>query len=119
MATWCLPCIKSLPDVLSSAEHHDLSMNLLMVALNDKTASVRRMQKNYNIDSPIAMMSAMSQLPIDFGISTNRWTGQIPALVLIRPDGDVALIDIGCIDTCHVEKTIEGMMNQKSDEVLK
>ena len=119
MATWCPPCIQTLPNVLSAAEHNDLSLNLLMVALNDREPAVRRMQQKYAIASPIAMAQTMSQLPIDFGITTNRWTGQVPALVLIRPDGEVALIEMGCCDTNHIEKTIENLMSSKPDEVLK
>jgi thiol-disulfide isomerase/thioredoxin len=59
MATWCAPCMESLPDVLSVAEHNDLSLNLLVVALDDKAGPVQRMQQNYNIDSPVAIMPAM------------------------------------------------------------
>lgn len=119
MATWCAPCMEALPKVLSVAEHHDLSLNLLTVALNDRAAAVRRMQKNYKISSPIAMMPAMAQLPIDFGITTNHWTGQVPGLVLIRPDGEVALINLGCCDSNQIEKTIDGLMSSKTNEDLK
>jgi thiol-disulfide isomerase/thioredoxin len=105
MATWCPPCAETLPKVLSIADHHQLS--LLMIALNDKPDAVRRMQRQYKINAPIAMMQVMSQLPIDFGITTNRWTGQVPALALIRPDGDVALIEIGGVDENRIEKAIE------------
>lgn len=119
MATWCAPCMDALPKVLSVAEHNDLSLNLLTVALNDKAEAIRRMQKNFEIDSPIVMMGPMAQLPIDFGITTNLWTGQVPALVLVRPDGDVALIDIGGIDADHIGKTIECLMGCKPDENLK
>ena len=119
MATWCAPCIDSLPQVLSAVEHHDLTLNLLMVALNDKSEHVRRMRQQYSINWPIAMMQEMSQLPIDFGITTNLWTGQIPALVLIRPDGQVALVDIGGINSDHIKTAIDCIMNCKADEELR
>lgn len=119
MATWCPPCVESLPKVLSVAEHNDLSLNLLVVALNDKPEAVRRMRQKYEIGSPIAMMGPMAPLPIDFGITTSVWTGQIPALALLRPDGEVALIEIGCFDTNQFEKTIEGLMSAQADEVVK
>ncbi|MGD0731507.1 MAG: TlpA disulfide reductase family protein [Terracidiphilus sp.] len=117
MATWCAPCIETLPQVLSVADHHKLS--LLIVALNDKPGAVRRMQQTYKIGLPIAMMQATAQLPVDFGIMTNLWTGQVPGLVLIRPDGDVALISVGAGDADHIEKTIDCLMNCKASEELK
>ncbi len=117
MAAWCAPCIETMPEVLSIADHNQL--NLLMIALNDKAEAVRRMQQRYKISSPIAMMQIMAQLPIDFGITTNRWTGQIPSLVLIRPDGEVALIAIGGFNANHIEKTIKCLMSCQTDEVLK
>lgn len=121
MATWCPPCIEAMPKVLNVADRNHLS--LLMVAMNDKTEAVRRMQQRYDITSPIAMMQAMSPLPIDFGITTNRWTGQVPALVLIRPNGEIALIEIGGFDANHFEKTIERtidcLMSCKAEDVLK
>lgn len=119
MATWCPPCTETLPSVLKVAEHNDLTLNLLIVALNDRAEAVRRVRQKYTITSPIAMVQTMSQLPIDFGITTNRWTGQVPALVLIRPDGEVALINMGCLDASHIEKTIECLMGCKGDEVPK
>ena len=94
----------------------DTKFSDVLKKFNDDLAEMR---KKYEINWPIAMMQPMSQLPIDFGITTSRWTGQIPALVLIRPDGDVALIDVGCIDTCHIEKTIESLISGKPDEALK
>ena len=117
MATWCAPCVESLPRVLSVADHAQL--NLLLVAINDKPDAVRHMRKTYNITSPIAMMQVNSELPIDFGVTTNRWWGQVPGLVLIRPDGEVALIAIGALNADRVEKTIEGGMNLKADEASK
>lgn len=117
MATWCPPCMEALPKVLSIADHNQLS--LLTIALNEKTNAVRRMQQEYKISSPIAMMQIMSQLPIDFGITTNLFSGQVPALVLIRPDGDVALIEIGCFDGIRLEKAIKGLMSSNGEEVTK
>lgn len=117
MATWCAPCMEALPNVLSSADHDQLS--LLMVALRDKAEAVRRMRQSYKIRWPIAMMQPMAQLPIGFGIATNLWTGQIPAYVLLRPDGEVALIAIGAIDASHIGKTIDRLMSSKTNEDLK
>lgn len=117
MGTWCPPCREGLPKVLSIADHDQLT--LLMVAINDKAEAVRRMRDSNHIQSPIAMMQAMAQMPIDFGITTSRYTGQIPAYVLIRPDGEVALIAIGAIDANHIGKTVDCLMGCKAEEASK
>jgi hypothetical protein len=109
--------METLPEVLHSAENDQLS--LLIVALRDKPETVRRMQLSYKIRSPIAMMGPMAQLPIGFGITTNLWTGQIPSYVLIRPDGEVALIAIGAIDANHIGPTIDSLMSNRANEDLK
>ena len=117
MATWCAPCMEALPKVLSSADRDQVS--LLVVALRDRAEAVRRMRQSYKITSPIAMMGLMAPLPIDFGIATNLWTGQIPAYVLIRPDGEVALIAIGAFDAKGIGKTIDCLVGCKANEDLK
>lgn len=117
MGTWCPPCREALPKVLSIADRDRLS--LLMVAINDKAEAVRRVRQVNHIESPIAAMQAMAQLPIDFGITTSRYTGQIPAYVLVRPDGEVALIAIGAMDADHIGKIIDCLMNCKANEDLK
>jgi thiol-disulfide isomerase/thioredoxin len=116
VGTWCAPCMETLPEVLSSTERDQLS--LLIVALRDKAETVRRMQQSYKIRSPIVMMGPMAQLPIDFGVSTNLFTCQIPAYVLISPDGEVALIAIGAIDADHIGPVIDGLMSNKANVVL-
>jgi thiol-disulfide isomerase/thioredoxin len=113
MGTWCPPCMERLPELLRVADGSHLS--LLLIALNDKQDSVRRMQLKYNIHAPIAIMQPTAQLPVDFGIITNHWTGQIPGLVLIRPDGEVALVELGGSEKDQLEKTIQCLMNCKPD----
>jgi peroxiredoxin len=119
MQTKCASCMNTLPKVLSAAEHNDLSLNLLIVAINDNLEMIRRMQKGYGINWPIAPMQGMSQLPVDFGVTTNLWTGQIPALVLIRPDGEIALIEIGGFDPDQIQHSIEYLMKDKAEQIYK
>lgn len=117
MATWCPPCIEAMPELLRIASRDQLS--LVIVALNDKTESVQRMRRRFNIVSPIVMAQATSKLPIDFGIMTNRWMGQVPGLVLVQPDGEVALVDIGGGDAAHLGKVIECAIGCKADQASK
>lgn len=117
MATWCAPYMETLPKFLSVANRNQL--NLLMIALNDKADALRRIRQDYQIHAPIVMTQFTAQLPIAFGIATNRWTGEIPGFVLIRPDGEVALIEVGVNDPDHLEKTLECLMSSKADEASK
>lgn len=117
MATWCPPCQETLPQLLSVVNRTQVS--LLMVALNDKAESVQRLRQSYRIDAPIAMTQITSQLPIDFGIATNRWEAQVPGWVLLRPNGEVALIKIGLNKPDRLERAIQSLMNSKTEEVSK
>jgi thiol-disulfide isomerase/thioredoxin len=108
MATWCPPCLTTLPKIQSVATEDHLSM--LTVALNDKDEAVRRVQHTYHLQSPVTMVKAFSQLPIDFGITTNLWSGEIPSFVLIRPDGEVALIAVGAPDIDSVKFAIHAFV---------
>ena len=115
-ATWCAPCMAALPQVLDTVEHKKLS--LLFVAINDKMDSVRSLRKKYGIQAPMAIAGAMSELAVGFGVTTNQWTGQLPSFVLIRPDGEVALIAIGCTPE-DMDKTIDCMMSCRAPESSK
>ena len=117
MGTWCAPCMRTMPEFLNVVNRHRLS--LVMVALDDKEGALRHLRQEYNIHAPIVMAKWTDQLPIAFGVATNRWTGQIPGLVLIRPDGEVAFIEIGVNDPDRTDKTIESLMNSKTDESSK
>ena len=120
MATWSAPCMEALPKLLIRADYYQLNqLSLLIVALRDNTEAVRRMRQEYKIKSPIAMMGPMAPLPIDFGVATNLWTGQIPGYALIRPDGEVALISVGALDADHIEKAIDSLMSNEANEDLK
>jgi len=117
MGTWCAPCMRTMPEFLNVVNRHQLS--LVMVALDDKEGALRHLRQEYNIHAPIVMAKWTDQLPIAFGVATNRWTGQIPGLVLIRPDGEVVLVEIGVNDPDRTDKTIESLMNSKPDESAK
>ena len=114
VGTWCPPCMHTMPSLLKVIAQRQLS--LVMVALNDKENSLRNLRQQYDIRAPIVMTKWTDELPIAFGVATNRWTGQIPSLVLIRPDGEVALIEIGVNDPERTGKTLDTLMNSKGIE---
>lgn len=114
MGTWCAPCMRTMPKLLEVVKRHPLS--LVMVALGDRAEMLRHVRQQYDIHAPMVMAKWTDQLPIGFGIATNRWTGQIPGLVLIRPNGEVALIEIGVNDPDRTDKTLTELMSEKTDE---
>jgi peroxiredoxin len=116
IATWCAPCMESFPKTLALAQRHHL--NLLLIALDDKEPALQRLQRQYHIEFPIVMQHAMAPLPVAFGVTTNMWTGQIPALALIDPDGDVVLIGIGG-DPQQTEIQIDTLIKLKTASTSK
>jgi len=115
-ASWCTSCTDEIPDVLTATKH--LELNLLTVALKDTADSARRMQQKFEIPSPVVAMKPLAELPIDFGITTNSWTGQIPGYVLVRPDGDIALIAIG-VKYKDLEASLQCAMFCTADAVMR
>ena len=93
VATWCAPCMSSFPQVVTLARQSHV--DLLLVAIEDKEPALRHLRQQYHLDAPIAMVHWQAPLPVAFGITTNQYTGQVPALALIDPDGDVAMVGIG------------------------
>jgi len=60
----------------------------------------------------------MAPLPIAFGVTTNLWTGQIPALALIDPTGDVSMVGIGG-DSQQIEIQIDTLIKLKTASLSK
>ena len=116
IATWCAPCMETLPKTLELAQRRHL--NLLLIALDDKEPALQRLRLKYNIESPIVLQHAMAPLPIAFGVTTNLWTGQIPALALIDPTGDVSMVGIGG-DSQQIEIQIDTLIKLKTASLSK
>jgi hypothetical protein len=55
----------------------------------------------------------MSPLPIQLGVSAPDYFAELPAMVLIQPDGEVALIIVGNGEPGHVTGAVESVLNRK------
>ena len=110
-ATWCPPCFERMPEILSLAEKEKDRMAVLAIQLNDKPTAVQELIEHFHIKIPVAAMKFMSPLPIELGVSTPDYAAELPASVLIRPDGEVALIMVGGGDPGDVMKVVECNLN--------
>jgi thiol-disulfide isomerase/thioredoxin len=112
-ASWCAPCVERLPEVLSLAEREKDRMAVLAIQLNEKPKAVQGLIERFHIKIPVAALNYMSPLPIQLGVSAVDYFAELPALVLIQPDGEVALIMVGGGEPGDVMKVVECNLNCK------
>ncbi|MGA2834204.1 MAG: TlpA disulfide reductase family protein [Terracidiphilus sp.] len=112
-ASWCAPCVERLPAILSMAEKEKDRLAVVEIELNDKPKAVQDLIERFQIKIPVAAMNFMSPLPIQLGVSTIDYAAELPALVLIQPDGEVALIMVGSGEPEDVMKVVECNLNCK------
>lgn len=110
MSVWCQSCIEQMPTVLDTARHEKL--DLLIVALNDRPLALQRIRHEYKIASPIAALSSLAPLPVAFGVTANMDRGQIPAFVLIAPDGEVAMESIASFDPASFAWSLHSIVSR-------
>ncbi len=112
-ASWCPPSFERLPEVLALAETEKDRMAVVAVEMDYKPKAVQELIDRFQITIPVAAMSHMAPLPIQLGVSAVDYFAELPAFVLIQPDGEVALIIIGAGEPGAVAKTVESNLNRK------
>ena len=112
-ASWCPPSVERLPEILSLAEKEKDRMAVLAVEMDYKPKAVQELIEHFQIKIPVAAMNYMSPLPIQLGVSAIDYFAELPALVLIQPDGEVALIMVGGGETGDMTKVVENNFNRK------
>ena len=112
-ASWCAPSVARLPEILSLAEKEKDRMAVVAVEMDYKPKAVQELIEHFQIKIPVAAMNYMSPLPIQLGVSAVDYFAELPALVLIKPDGDVALIMVGGGEPGYVTKVVESNLNRK------
>ena len=112
-ASWCAPSVERLPEILSLAEKEKDRMAVVAVEMDYKPKAVQELIEQFQIRIPVAAMSHMSPLPIQFGVSAVDYFSELPAFVLIQPDGEIALIIVGAGQPGDVAKTVESTLNRK------
>jgi thiol-disulfide isomerase/thioredoxin len=114
-ASWCGPCVARLPEMVTLAEKEKEQLTVVGVEINDRPQAIQRMIEQNKIKFRVASMSFMSSLPIQLGVSTVHYMAELPAFVLIEPDGEVALIVIGAGEPDAAMKMVESYLNRKTE----
>ena len=112
-ASWCPPSVKRLPEILSLAEKERDRLAVVAVEMDYKPKAVQELIDQFQIKIPVAAMNYMSPLPIQLGVSAVDYFAELPALVLIQPDGEVALIIVGAGQPGDVAKLVETNLNRE------
>jgi hypothetical protein len=88
-------------------------MAVLAVEMDYKQKAIQDLIEHFQIKIPVAAMGQMSPLPIQLGVSTADYFAELPAFVLIEPDGDVALIIVGMGEPGDLAKAVESNLNRE------
>ncbi len=112
-ASWCPPSVDRLPEILSLAEKEKDRMAVVAVEMDYRPKAVQEMIERFQIKIPVAAMNSMSQLPVQLGVSAVDYFAELPALVLIQPDGEVALIVVGGGEPGEATKVVESNLNRE------
>ena len=111
-AAWCPPSVTRLPEILSLAEKEKDRLAVVAVEMDYKPKAVQELIDRFQIKIPVAAMNYMSPLPIQLGVSAVDYFAELPAFVLIHPDGEVALITVGMGQPGDLTKTVEINLNR-------
>jgi thiol-disulfide isomerase/thioredoxin len=111
-ASWCPPSAQRLPEILSLAEKEKDRMAVVAVEMDYKPRAVQELIDHFQIKVPVAAMNYMSPLPIELGVSAIDFFAELPAFVLIQPDGEVAQIFVGGGEPGDVAKAVESNLNR-------
>ena len=112
-APWCPPCTDRLPEILSLAEMEKDRMAVVAVEMDYRPRAVQELIEHFQIKIPVAAMDHMSPLPVQLGVSATDYFAELPALVLIQPDGEVALIMVGGGKPGDATNAVESNLSRK------
>ena len=112
-ASWCTPSVDSLPEVLRLAEKEKDRMAVLAVEMDYKPKAIQELIERFQIKIPVAAMDHMSPLPIQLGVSAVDYFAELPAFVLVQPDGEIALIIVAAGKPGALTSTVESILNRE------
>jgi thiol-disulfide isomerase/thioredoxin len=101
-ATWCVPCIKEMPDISAFVSSHS-NVRAIGLAYDDSDpADVKAFVASHPVSYPIAQVT-LDHPPKDFDEPRG-----LPTTYLIAPDGTVAKPFVGPVDAVSLGAAIGG-----------
>ena len=101
-ATWCVPCIKEMPDISRFVAAHENVTAIGLAYEDSEPADVKAFLAKHPVTYPIAQVT-LDQPPKDFDEPRG-----LPTTYLISPDGKVAKHIVGPVTEASLEAIIGG-----------
>ena len=101
-ATWCVPCIKEMPDISRFVAAHKNVVAIGLAYEDSEPADIKAFLAKHPVAYPIAQVS-LDQPPKDFDEPRG-----LPTTYLIGPDGKVAKHIVGPVTEASLEGLIGG-----------
>lgn len=101
-ATWCVPCIKEMPDISRFVAAHDNVTAIGLAYEDSEPAEIKAFLAKHPVAYPIAQVT-LDQPPKDFDEPRG-----LPTTYLIGPDGKVAKHIVGPVTEASLEAIIGG-----------
>ncbi|EIL98427.1 TlpA family protein disulfide reductase [Rhodanobacter denitrificans] len=101
-ATWCVPCIKEMPDISRFVTAHNNVTAIGLAYEDSEPAEIKAFLAKHPVAYPIAQVS-LDQPPKDFDEPRG-----LPTTYLIDPDGKVAKHIVGPVTEASLEGLIGG-----------
>jgi len=101
-ATWCVPCIKEMPDISRFVAAHENVTAIGLAYEDSEPADIKAFLAKHPVAYPIAQVT-LDQPPKDFDEPRG-----LPTTYLISPDGKVAKHIVGPVTEASLEAIIGG-----------
>ena len=101
-ATWCVPCIKEMPDISRFVAAHENVVAIGLAYEDSEPADIKAFLAKHPVAYPIAQVT-LDQPPKDFDEPRG-----LPTTYLISPDGKVAKHIVGPVTEASLEAIIGG-----------
>ena len=101
-ATWCVPCIKEMPDISRFVAAHENVVAIGLAYEDSEPADIKAFLAKHPVTYPIAQVT-LDQPPKDFDEPRG-----LPTTYLISPDGKVAKHIVGPVTEASLEAIIGG-----------
>jgi len=112
-ATWCTECVGEIAELKHLQEQHPKDLAVVMLALDDKEDKLRALAAKQLIEYQVVNLGGLfSPVPIEYGVSSPKGTGELPTDFLIRPDRSIAYVQMGAPAGLSVGEQVQAIMEQ-------